>query len=270
MEQVQAARQRREREVQRQERERRRNNQLMAEQEAKRAAEEKRQLKENRKWLAQVGIYLSVPCIMLGAERQSLLLVGQVARTNQENMKAAHKKMLAELAQERGLSKVWQAQLDAQDKRRKEEFEAMCMLCRTVQCMYTLYGVTELPALSCRYARGDKSAAFGEMLNIDPEAKAREDEARAEKWQRVQIAREERKARQKEERARRLVQDQQRALKAQMEHEAQLRRKALAEEMELQKTLIAMDKVCSPSRPVSLASHVGANLCALAAESGRG
>jgi len=129
MEQVQAARQRREREVQRQERERRRNNQLMAEQEAKRAAEEKRKLKENRKWLAQVGIYLSVPCIMLGAERQSLLLVGQVARTNQENMKAAHKKMLAELAQERGLSKVWQAQLDAQDKRRKEEFEAMCVLC---------------------------------------------------------------------------------------------------------------------------------------------
>jgi len=42
-------------------------------------------------------------------------------------MAQAHKRMLQTLHDERKLASVWKAQLDAQDKRRQQEFDAMCV-----------------------------------------------------------------------------------------------------------------------------------------------
>ena len=51
-------------------------------------------------------------------------LLPQVAKTNMKNMEAAHTQTQAALKEERRLAAVWRAQLDAQDKRRQEEFDA--------------------------------------------------------------------------------------------------------------------------------------------------
>ena len=102
-EQVEEARRRRQAELDRQERERQANNRLMAEQEAKRKAEEAEKRAASKRWLKEV------------------------AETNKKNMAQAHKSMLASIDDERRLAKTWLDQLDAQDRRRQEEFDAMCV-----------------------------------------------------------------------------------------------------------------------------------------------
>ena len=110
-EQVEEARRRRQAELDRQERERQANNRLMAEQEAKRKAEEAEKRAASKRWLKEV------------------------AETNKQNMAHAHKSMLASIDDERRLAKTWLDQLDAQDRRRQEEFDAMCVG-RVVQGSY--------------------------------------------------------------------------------------------------------------------------------------